>query len=466
MKIVQDKTQEIISDFADEIRRKKRKASPVESIRIDFRNGMEMNREETVYLVPLDLLLLRKENGRISSGVKTHERVVGMLNPTDDRTQEILKRFLLDKDKEKTEELKKLLEADGQREPGVITADGFLINGNRRKVALLELRAENPSKDKFQSMKVVILPGVDDEGGPPTLKEIEQIENRYQLQTDGKAEYHGFDAALSIRDKEERGYALELQMRDNPQYRSMPAKQFEKEAKKRRREILEPLVLVDEYLETIGRSGDYDAVSHGPNEGEGRWQAFVDLHRSFWTKASSSKGQATLGVDAVEAGQLMEAAYAIIRARNVPRFGKLHMIMRDLGKYTKSGGKQHLLDLRQNIKHELPAKDRIDKNGEQLSREVLENKWKAKYETEITKRLIKAKEASESQTEQEAPLTLLSDALKKLNHGNMLTDKVEVSALKDALKLINQIKNRSEELKHEFYSRLKKSQDYRLLDRD
>ena len=58
---------------------------------------------------------------------------------------------------------------------------------------LSELREEFPADDKFQTMKVVVLPGKTDEGGPPTLKEIEQIENRYQLQTEGKAEYYGFD---------------------------------------------------------------------------------------------------------------------------------------------------------------------------------------------------------------------------------------------------------------------------------
>lgn len=221
MAITQERTREIIDDFAQEIQQKKVKASPAESTRIDFRNGIADNREEIVYKVPLDLLRLRKENGRISSSVKTHERLIGILNRANSDAQSLLRRFLRDKDPEKTDELKQLLRTEGQREPGIITADGFLINGNRRKVALSELREEFPADDRFQTMKVVILPGKDDEGGPPTLKEIEQIENRYQLQTEGKAEYYGFDAALSIRDKEKSGYTLEQQMRDDPQYKLM-----------------------------------------------------------------------------------------------------------------------------------------------------------------------------------------------------------------------------------------------------
>ena len=462
---MQDKTQEIIEDLASEIRRKKREASPAERTRIEFRDGIANNREEIVYKVPLDLLLFRRENGRISSSVKTHERIVGPLDRTDAQAQSKLRDFLRQKDPEKTDDLKRLLLADGQREPGIITADGFLINGNRRKVALLELRDEFPSNDRFQTMKVVILPGENDEGGPPTLKEIEQIENRYQLQTEGKAEYHGFDAALSMRDKEDKGYSLEQQMRDDPQYRVMSQGEFGRALRKRRKDMLDPLDCVDEYLEAIGRPGEYAAVSRGLGDPEGRWQAFVDLETSFGARARTDKGRSEMGVDADEAGQIMQAAYAIIRARTVPRFGKLHTIMRKLRTYTKHG-KSHLLDLNRNIKHELTIEERTDKDGEDLSRDVREEKWKAKYLPEITRRLVKAREASDSGTQQDAPMTLLSDALKKLNHGNMHTEKIERSALNDALVLVNEIKERSEEIKRALYTRIKTSQRVGMLSRD
>ena len=67
---------------------------------------------------------------------------------------------------------------------------------------------ENGCEDLYEEPRrrnmrqwVVILPGGDDEGGPPTIKEIEQIENRYQLQSDGKSEYTNFDRAISIQEK-------------------------------------------------------------------------------------------------------------------------------------------------------------------------------------------------------------------------------------------------------------------------
>lgn len=59
---------------------------------------------------------------------------------------------MLDKnDPEKNVELERSISHEGQREPAIITCEGFLINGNRRKMTL--------KKIKLKFMKVVILPG-------------------------------------------------------------------------------------------------------------------------------------------------------------------------------------------------------------------------------------------------------------------------------------------------------------------
>ena len=456
MPMAQERKREIIDDFAKEIQERKIEASPAESTRIDFRNGIVDNREETVYKVPLDLLRLRKENGRISSSVKTYERVTGRLDRADSSAQLVLQGFLRDKDPERTDELKLLLRAEGQREPGIITADGFLINGNRRKVALSELRDEFPGEDGFQTMKVVILPGKGDEGGPPTLKEIEQIENRYQLQTEGKAEYYGFDAALSIRDKENSGYTLDQQMRDDPQYKLMGRTEFSRVVTKRRKELLEPLECIEEYLEAIRRPGEYSAISRGLGDPEGRWQAFIDLSSGFSRRAKTNQGLQKMGIDAKEAGKVMQAAYAVIRMRDIPNFGKLHNIMRALPKYTQHG-KEHLLEISRNTEHDLPEEEITNENGKPLPQEAIEKKWKSKYASEITRDLIKARSACEFGEETNAPMALLSNALSKLNHKDMIVENIETSDLKDALRQINKIKDRSEELKKEIYGRVKKS---------
>ena len=460
MNMTQDKQREIIADFAEEIQKKKLIVER-ETTQIQFRAGTEDGRKEVVYKVPLDLLRFRKENGRICSSVKTYECLVAPLDATDGEAQDKLRTFLREKDPEKTDELKNLLRASGQREPGIITADGFLINGNRRKVALDELRNEYPQEDKFTTMKVVILPGEGDPGGPPTLKEIEKIENRYQLQAEGKAEYYAFDAALSIKDKESSGYTLEEQMKDDPQYKLMKESEFKRAVDRRRKEMLDPLGCIDEYLETIGRPNEYSAVSKGSGDREGRWQAFYDLSKSFYSKASTAKGRRSMGIDEVHAGEILQASYAIIRMREVSTFGKLHAIMRDIPKYCKHG-KKYLLKIATDVKHQLPNELNLEANGMPINPNVIEKKWKAKYQEEITRNLVKAREATESGGEKSAPVKLLEEALQKLCHDSMIVDNIEVGRLSEALKLATKIKKRISELNSEIFARQKSAKSHGL----
>ena len=88
-------------------------------------------------------------------------------------------------------------------------------------------------------MNVVILPGKGDAGGPPTLLEIEKLENRYQLQSEGKSEYYGFDRALSIRRKINIGLSLEEQISDDPQYANATKSEIKKAIKHFRNNYLE-----------------------------------------------------------------------------------------------------------------------------------------------------------------------------------------------------------------------------------
>ena len=461
--IQQDAPREIVDDFAAEIVEKRVETSAGEKTRINFRDGVRRNREEKVYHVPLDLLRYRKENGRISAAVKTHELRVGRLDPRDESAQKKLGSFLREMGPEKTDDLKRLLQADGQREPGIATADGFLVNGNRRKLALTELRDDNPGDDQFNTMKVVILPGRQDPGGPPTLREIEQIENRYQLQDEGKAEYSGFDAALSMRDKEEKGYTLEEQLRDDPKYKSMEKKKFDGEVKRRHDEVFEPLRLVDEYLQAIGRPGEYTLVAHAGRGGEGRWQAFLDLAKYLSCKVRTVAGLEKIGLeDSGQAARVLQAAYATIRLREVPTFGKLHGIMRQMPKMCR-GGKEHLLDLERNVKHRLPDKEMVDERGKPLTDREIEARWKSKYEAEITRQLVKAREDSDDTKERSAPVELLADAQDKLCHRNMVVARIDMEELDTAIQLAEGIRDRAEALRKEIWVRMKKRKGYQKI---
>ena len=455
MPITTDPVRQIIDDFAKLINEKKILTPSREKSVINFRNEQAQNKKRSIFLVPLGLLRYRKENGRIASSVLGYERTMGALDPSDPDAQRRIAEFLRQKDPEKSKDLKRLLQADGQKEPGIITCDGFLINGNRRLMVLRQLHSEHTSGDIFSQMKVVILPAKGDEGGPPTLKEIEQIENRYQLQRDGKAEYYGFDAALSIQHKIDHGFTLEEQLRDDPQFRNMPSSEFTKEVTKRRKELLQPLKCVDRYLHSIGRPGEYQCVSKGVGDREGRWQAFTD-YSLVYDKLCDTKKREAMGIDEAEVGIFEQGAFKIIRLRDIPNAGKLHMIMRHLPKYWKAG-KEEMQALNSKVKDKLPRRECIDGDGNALSTNDVESKWQNKNRQQVSFRLAKARQLCDQVVEQETPLNLLGAALKKLQHPDMDITSIKASEQTKALKVVNDIGKQVKTIKSELYSRIKGS---------
>ena len=461
-RITQPAIRRIIQDFQKDIVRKRWRSHPPRTAVINFRDDQEAHRERPIYNVPIELLRYRKENGRICSSVLSHERAVGPLNDTDKKAQKKIAQFLRDKDPDRTEELRQLILADGQKEPAIVTCDGFLIDGNRRRLVISDLHHRHPDDSRFESMKVVMLPGPDDEGGPPTLKEIEQIENRYQLQRTGKAEYYGFDAALSIRAKIARGFPLEDQLRDDPQYKKMGNAEFRKIVRRKRKELLDPLECIDRYLDALNRPEHYQFVSTRIGDPEGRWQAFVDYSEFHRNKLQNRRNRANIGVSENEVPAIEQAAFKVIRLRTLPGMGKVHTIMRAFPKYCRHA-KEALIELDKNVRHDLPETDCLDSEGNRLPLQTIDQTWANKYRSEITHRIRKAHDTASGMGGVIASLNLLRDAHKKLTHPNLDISTIPLRQLDEAQRLANRIQTRGKELAKEVYDC--KKQFSRLLRR-
>ena len=153
--ITQDRQREIVDDFAKAIREKKTQTAKPQFAVINFRDEKRTSFERRVEVVPIGLLRYRKDNGRIASDVMNYEKLYGPLDERDEAHQEVLRKFLEDKHPEMTDILIKSIEHSGQNEPAIITCDGFLINGNRRKMALERLRKQHQGDEAYQTMKVV-----------------------------------------------------------------------------------------------------------------------------------------------------------------------------------------------------------------------------------------------------------------------------------------------------------------------
>lgn len=451
------KTRDVIEDFAQDIAQRKRLGPKPTKCVIDFRQEIRAGIERDIYYVPTELLRYRKDNGRISSDILHYEKRNGLLEEKSGKAQQIIEGFLKAKDKEKTEDLFNIIEHEGQREPAIITIDGFLINGNRRKMVLEMLQKKHPGDPQFLDMKVVILPGPKDEGGPPTLFEIEQIENRYQLQSEGKAEYYAFDRALSIRRKIDHGLSLEAQLKDDPSYAGLDQKKFKEAVKNCEKEYLKPLECIDRYLDYLKREELYGTVSTGLGDPEGRWQAFHDYYNSVYLKLQDDKKCYQIGINDDEKGEIEDIAFKIIRMREFPGLQKSHMIIRQLPKWlSNEHSKKELLKIN-NIKNELSKEEMFDKNGKEYSEREIDKIWAKKNAPIMINLVKKARNDYEYKKEKDTPLELLEAALGKLYHENMQISVVDISNYDKAMKLTKDIQTRANELEHELYTHKKKA---------
>jgi hypothetical protein len=432
------KIREIVDDFALEIERCKRPGPKPQKTVIYFRDERKYGIEREVFDVPIELLRYRKDNGRIRADVISYEKEFGVLNEKSKESQEELRKMLDKNDPEKNEELERSISHEGQRDPAIITCDGFLINGNRRKMILERINNKKPGSVK--SMKVVILPGKKDPGGPPTLVEIEEIENRYQQQSEGKAEYTKFNTALSIQRKIDMGMTLERQLRDDPIYAGLDAKEFRKALKTFQEEYLKPLECIDRYLETLGREGLYNTIASGTGDREGRWQAFLDYYSHVCKKIYDEKQRLALGIKETEVGEVEDIAFKIIRKREFKGLGKAHMIIRDLPKWIGNPESKKELFKIAEIPHDLDDHETIDDDEKEQNESTKDKIWAAKHQTDLFRQIKRAKQSFEEAKTKETPLELLEQALKKLRHNDMVIDAIQRKDISKAKTFIHEIR--------------------------
>ena len=435
------KFKKIIDEF-------RQKASPPKTAVIDFKNELIDRTERSVEIIPHIYLKFRKNNGRIKANVESYEQANGAeLNEAEDSTQNLLREFLAKNDPEKKEVLKEQIRLKTQQHPAIITCDGFLINGNRRKMVLEELYQETHQDSRFENMRVVILPE------NVTELDICKIENRYQMQDEGKSEYSGLNRALTIRGNIEKGYSLQAQLKDDPKFANIGVKQFESEVKRIEKELLKPLELVDRYLSTFNRKKLYNTISESSGDKSGRWQAFIDYSSFYNSTLNSPNKRIQLGIKEEEVGGIDNAILKIIRKRELKsrelekNLGKLHAFVRggNLKKYLGNEiAKKHLLNIAKKVKEDIPNEEKFDKDNNPYSEREIDEKWSNINKHEILGNLIQAYKAVNNQTERDKPLELLEDALKKLNHENLQIRNMDVNHYAKAIDLTKKIKSKTE----------------------
>jgi len=201
---------------------------------------------EPIYRFQLDDLAFNKANGRIKAEVQEKEAELGrMLNQFSDADTKIIREILLSIRRDENDKIKEDLRKNTQTFPGIITVDGVVINGNRRK-ALLEELFEETHDEKYGYLEVHILPS------DITKSELWLIEAGIQLSAPQQLDYSPINHLLKLREGVNSGLNI-------PQM----ASRIYGVSEEKLESDLKRLYLIDEYLaDFLNKEGKYYLVKN------------------------------------------------------------------------------------------------------------------------------------------------------------------------------------------------------------
>lgn len=145
-----------------------------------------------VYRVRLDYLFYNDQNDRIATWItqyKNDKSNVAFSELTREEYNKIIERFIIDSNPAAIEKTKNNIALVNQREPGVVLADGRIVDGNRRFTCLRLLNAED---DSVQYFETVIL----DASAENDQKQIKMLELAIQHGEEQRVDYNMIDMAI------------------------------------------------------------------------------------------------------------------------------------------------------------------------------------------------------------------------------------------------------------------------------
>jgi len=228
-------------------------AKKIDSYINDYKKQADLNDTEkvriqgvkvklSVYRLPLDYLVYNAGNGRFAKEyLKKQQELKHELDPLIQEHADIIQKMLLEQNPGKTDWLENNLRENNQQEYGIITHDGFVINGNRR-LSVLKSRLSGKGNEDHEYMNVARLPPNIEE------KDVVKIELEKQMARDQKLDYGPINKLLKI----EHCRKAKLTIPQIAATIGFTVEEIEDD--------LEKLELIREYLDFIGRPDDFDAV--------------------------------------------------------------------------------------------------------------------------------------------------------------------------------------------------------------
>lgn len=202
-----------------------------------------VRREFDAYEIPLEYLVYNQYNGRIGSVVKSYERQHHTVNPDNPADKKLIEKFLMESKIDANKKTKTRLLKEHQEKHGIITADGSIIDGNRRAMLLNSLMEDDSipfnEKSHCQFFVAIILPEDADK------KEILALETTYQMGEDAKVDYNPIEKYLKCNDLQDAGFTAD----DTASMMAIKPGDV--------RTMLSALTLMEDYLDEYDYSGMY-----------------------------------------------------------------------------------------------------------------------------------------------------------------------------------------------------------------
>lgn len=197
-----------------------------------------------VYRVPIRVLIFNIRNGRFAAELlEKEEQLKRKIDPTVEQDAKVIQKLLLEQSENETTALKEDLRAHGQLEAGIITFDGAVINANRR-MAILKTLFEETRESKFDYLNIARLPQEVDH------KDLWRIEAGLQFAKDFRLEYGPVNELLKLKEGQQQGLTPA----------DISKSLLGRYSAKKIVEKLEILKLIDTYLRSIKKPGEYHLI--------------------------------------------------------------------------------------------------------------------------------------------------------------------------------------------------------------
>ncbi len=220
-------------------------------------------RDLEVYRIPLEHLYFNIENGRYADRmIRLRQENPGIqIDPRKDKWKLKIEEMLAGehtdttRDKSAFDQLLQDIHERDQLRPGVVLLDGGVIDGNRRLAALRRLWKKSKNA-KYRYFDAVILPS------DTTAEDRWRIEAGLQLGINERQDYSPINELLKVREGIQMYEAMiadgSLLATESPV--KLVARAIYGRSEADVQEMSQRLLLIDEYLDSIGRLGAYDKV--------------------------------------------------------------------------------------------------------------------------------------------------------------------------------------------------------------